>query len=108
MRFRTTFSVALIGMLMLVAAAPAWAGDDLVLAFTEGESEQEVVEEDPGSELGIEPAVPAAPAEEEEAADSPWTQRFLAPTVLALAGVGLIGALVYYGARVRGKYKVAQ
>ncbi len=94
-------------MFVFVVAAPGWAGDDVVLAFTEGESEQEVVEEDPGSELGIEPAVPAAPEEEEEA-ESPWTQRFLAPTVLALAAVGLVGAVAYYGARLRGKYKVAQ
>ena len=107
MRIRTLFSAVLMGMLLLMVAGPAWAGEQLVFAFTEGEGEEEVVEEDTGSELGIEPAVPAEPAEE-EAADIPWTQRFLAPTVLALGAVGLIGALVYYGARVRGKYKVAQ
>ena len=109
MRSPTFLSALLAGVLVLMLAAPAWAGDELVVAFTEGETETdtEVVEQDPGSELGIEPAVPAEPAEEDEE-DRPWTQRFLAPTVLALGAVALIGAVVYYGARVRGKYKVAQ
>ncbi len=51
------------------------------------------------------PAVEAPPeaAEEEEA---PWTTRFLAPTVLAIGVIALVGSVLYYGVRVRGRYKV--
>lgn len=93
---------ALAVLLVVLAALPA-------AAFTEGETEgeAEVVEEDQGSELGIEPAVEAPPVAEEET-EFPWTQRFLAPTVAALAVLGLIGSIVYYGLRVRAKYRVVQ
>lgn len=100
MRTRILLLTALASLFVALHVAPA-------AAFTEGEGEAEVVEEEQGSELGIEPAV-EAPAAEEEAADVPWTQRFLAPTVLALGVVGLLGSIVYYGLRVRGKYRVAQ
>lgn len=102
MRIRAGFVILLLAVAAFVAAAPA-------LAFTEGESEgdTEVVEEDQGSELGIEPAVEAPPVAEDEP-DRPWTQRFLAPTVLALGVVGLLGSIAYYGMRVRGKYRVVE
>ena len=100
MRSRILFAALIATLVTMFAVAPA-------ASVTEGEGEAEVVEEDPGSELGIEPAV-EAPPEVEEAEDRPWTQRFLAPTVLALGVLGLIGSIVYYGVRVRGKYRVAQ
>lgn len=102
MRIRVGFFLLLIAVVATTATGP-------VLAFTEGEGEgeTEVVEEEQGSELGIEPAV-EAPAVVDEETDRPWTQRFLAPTVLALGALGLIGSIVYYGVRVRGKYRVAQ
>lgn len=103
MRTRTVLTIgALATLLVVLAAFP-------VAAFTEGETEgeAEVVEEDQGSELGIEPAVEAPPVAEEEE-ELPWTQRFLAPTVAALAVLGLIASIVYYGLRVRGKYRLAR
>ena len=100
MRIQMLLTALLAALLLVVAVAP-------VLAFTESETETEVVEEDQGSELGIIPAVESTPVAEEEA-DSPWTQRFLAPAVLALGVLGLAGSVAYYGLRIRGKYKVAQ
>lgn len=54
---------------------------------------------------GDAPAVEAPPpaVDDEEA---PWTSRFLAPTVLALGVVAVGGALLFYGVRVRGRYRV--
>lgn len=54
-----------------------------------------------------EPAVEAPPeaAEDEE---QPWTARFLAPTVLLLGVVALGGSVLYYGIRIRGRYKVTR
>ena len=51
------------------------------------------------------PAVETPPdaAEEEE---EPWTARYLAPTTLLLGLVALGGSLLYYGLRVRGRYRV--
>jgi hypothetical protein len=53
-----------------------------------------------------EPAVEAPP----EAADDeeqPWTARYLAPGVLVLGIVALAGSALYYGVRIRGKYRVS-
>lgn len=107
MRTRTLLTAALVTILLVMAAAPALAGDVMTLAFTEGETESEVVEEEQGSQLGIEPAVEAPPTVEAEE-ERPWTQRFLAPAVLVLGLLALIGSVLYYGARVRGRYRVAQ
>ena len=107
MRIRMHLSAAFATLFVVLAVTPAFADDPLTFAFTEGESEAEVVEEDQGSQLGIEPAVEAPPVEEPDDARA-WTQRFLAPAVLALGVLGLIGSMIYYGVRVRGKYRVAQ
>jgi hypothetical protein len=37
-----------------------------------------------------------------------WTFRFLAPTVLAISGIVLVGVAVGYGLRVWGRYRVAR
>lgn len=56
--------------------------------------------------LAAEPAVEAPPEAEEEE-EQPWTQRYLAPTVLLLGVVALGGSLLYYGLRIRGRYRVS-
>ena len=47
-------------------------------------------------------------AEEEEAGEEPWTARYLAPTVAAMAGVVLVLVAVGYAFRVRGRYRVVR
>lgn len=37
-----------------------------------------------------------------------WTFRFLVPTVLVMAGLGIAGTIVLYGVRVRGRYRVVR
>ena len=79
----------------------------MVLA-TAAEEEEAPAEEGPVvSEGGVVPAVEAPPAEEADD-DQPWTFRFMVPTVLALGVLGLIGAMVYYAFRIRGRYQVAE
>jgi hypothetical protein len=106
MRIRSTLVVLTVVLHVLMVGATAVATTDII-AFTEGETETDAEEmtEEQGSELGIVPAV-EAPAESEEESDPPWTQRFLAPTVLILGVLGIAGSLIYYGSRVRGRYKV--
>lgn len=107
MRIRQTLLLVALAAYSVLAVAPATAWSQ-VLAFTEGETEgEEEVVEDQGSELGIVPAV-EAPPEVPETTDAPWTERFLAPTVLALGVLGIAGSVLYYGARVRGRYKVVR
>ena len=53
------------------------------------------------------------PAEEfevdaEEETEDPWTARYLAPTVAAMAGLILVVVVVGYGVRVRGRYRVVR
>ncbi len=106
MRIRSTIVLLAVVLHVLFVGTAALASSDIV-AFTEGEGESdtEEVTEEQGSELGIVPAEEAPPAEE-EATEQPWTQRFLAPTVLILGVLGIVGSLIYYGSRVRGRYKV--
>ncbi len=58
-----------------------------------------VVAQEPAVELPEEP-----PADEEP----PWTARYLAPTVLAMAAVVLALVGVVYAIRVRGRYRVVR
>ena len=37
-----------------------------------------------------------------------WTFRFLVPTVLALSGLIVVGTVIGYGLRVRGRYRVVR
>ncbi len=104
MRTRLTLILIVLSAATLLAVAPAAAFE--VAAFTEGPTESEPAEQDPGSELGIVPAV-EAPVEGAEESDAPWTQRFLAPLVLLLGVLGLVASIAYYGLRIRGKYRVA-
>jgi len=75
---------------------------------TEGDGvEGEGVDEGEGtdSELGIVPAETLPPAADDDF-EQPWTQRFLAPTILILGVLGLIGSVAYYGMRVKSRYRV--
>lgn len=40
--------------------------------------------------------------------DSPWTFRFLVPTVLAMSGAALLVVVAAYGRRVKGRYRVVR
>lgn len=105
MRTRIIFVLAGV-VLALVAASPAPAAPRTVIGLTEGSTETTIAEDTgSGSETGIVPAVEAPPLAEEEE-EAPWTQRFLAPTVLALGVLGLVGSVVYYGVRIRARYHV--
>lgn len=68
-------------------AAPAYAAPALVVA--------------------AEPAVEVPEAEGEDEED-PWTARFLAPAVVAIAVLTVGASLAYYVVRIRGRYRVVQ
>ncbi len=84
-------------------AAAAGMDDGLILA-TEEPAEEEMSDE-PMFEEGMEPAE-IAPAESEAEEDQPWTARFLAPTLLVIGVLVLVGSFAYYGFNVRGRYEV--
>ena len=59
------------------------------------------------------PAEPGGPAvivgeEAEPPAEDAWTFRFLVPTLLAMTGVALVGVILGYGVRVKGRYRVSR
>lgn len=87
-RLRLIVLVLVLGVLVLGPVTAASAGAGQIVA-------------------GDAPAVEAPPDGGEEEED-PWTARFLAPTVLLLGVVALGGSVLYYGARVRGKYRVTR
>ncbi len=106
---RTRILVVLaVAVLALVATSPAWAAPRIVVTFTEGSTETTTTVADTGgagTETGIVPAVEAPPTSETET-EAPWTQRFLAPALLALGILGLVGSIAYYGVRIRARYRV--
>ncbi|MCP4309184.1 MAG: hypothetical protein GY926_14245 [bacterium] len=55
--------------------------------------------------VAAEPAV-VVPESEEEAAEDPWTARFLAPIGAVLGAVAVGSAVAYYVVRIRGRYRV--
>ena len=97
-RVLSTFLV--VGILMAFPVAAV--ADTMVLATAE-EAPAEEAPADEGS--GVVPAE-EAPAGEEESTDQPWTTRFLAPTVLAIGILTLVGAILWYAFRIRGRYEV--
>jgi hypothetical protein len=90
--------------IVAVMPAAALASDGTMLLATEEPAEEEAPAE-PQFEEGQEPAEIAPPASEEEA-EQPWTTRFIAPGILLLGILVLIGAIVYYGLQIRGRYEV--
>lgn len=95
----------LVVALVLGAAAPAWAAQDVALQ-EEGstDAEPEVISE-PGS---IDPAIPVVEESvEAELADPPY--RYLLPAALALTFVVLLFTIIQYFLRVtRTRYRVEQ
>ncbi len=53
------------------------------------------------------PAV-EAPADAVDEVEQPWTARFLVPILLLMGVAALVGSALYYGMRIRGKYRVIQ
>ncbi len=77
-----------------------------MVAFTEGTTETTVADTGgTGTQTGIVPAVEAPPETAEED-DQPWTQRYLAPTILVLGVLGLVASAIVYGLRIRSRYEV--
>lgn len=46
--------------------------------------------------------------EAEPPAEDAWTFRFLVPTLLVLTGIVVVGVLVGYAVRIKGRYRVTQ
>ena len=102
--WRRSFWLGLLIASLLAAPAVAVALDDgsaVLLAVSEEGDEEPA----PVNDSGVVPAIEAPSAEAEEE-DQPWTARYLAPTVLALAVVALFASGGYYVVRIRGKYRV--
>lgn len=110
-------AIAVCIAMMLIGALPALAftdeGDEGIDNTNDdgsGEEGTEVTDEtaEPSvsdNDSGIVPAQEAeAPVDEET--DAPWTERFLAPTVLALGSLAIVGVVAYYYVRLRGRYQV--
>ena len=57
--------------------------------------------------IAAEPAVEVPEPAEPETED-PWTTRFLAPAVVAIAVVAVGASAAYYVVRIRGRYRVVQ
>ncbi|HSR16272.1 MAG TPA: hypothetical protein VLL51_10990 [Gemmatimonadales bacterium] len=92
-----------IALALTVAAGPWYAAS----AQEEPPSQDTTTVEEPGFQPGREPAVvlqPEQPAAETQA----WTFRYLVPTLLTLASLVLLAVLLYYGFRVRGRYRVVR
>lgn len=90
-----------------MAAAPSGVDAPLVLAVEAEDEGEEAPPTTVMSEGGIEPAEMAPPDAEEEREDQ-WTAKFLAPTVAALGALGVVAALILYGVRLRGRYRVVE
>ncbi len=105
-------ALATLFVVVLAPAAVAFPAsyDDStsIVAFAEAESEGDG-DEAPAttmiSEGGVEPAELAPPGDETVAEDQ-WTAKFLAPTVALMGALGVVAAMVLYGVRLRGKYRV--
>ena len=98
--------IAVFMVLLVVAGAPAaaFASDGGVVLATE-EPTEEAPSDEPMFEEGQEPAEITPPAAEDDA-EQPWTSRFLAPTILVIGIVALIGSIAYYGIWVRSRYEI--
>lgn len=94
---RTTFVLAILVALIALAPVAGAATDEpegSVTTLTEEET-------GPLPVVVIDDAV-ADPGEEA------WTFRFLIPTALALAGLVVVGVVIAYAFRVKGRYRVAR
>lgn len=92
--------------LVLIAGAPAvLAGpSDVMIVATEEVVDETTTTVDPNAPVPAE----VAPPVEDDADEAPWTTRFMIPLFLVLGGLGLVGSILFYGARVRGRYTVVR
>ncbi len=88
----TSFGRALAVLLLFVPAPLTVLGTPAAVAGNAGQV------------VAAEPAV-VVPEEDAEPAEDPWTARFLAPLVLIIGVVSLVGASAYYVVRIRGRYR---
>ncbi len=102
MRLTRLFAAVLVALAAFVPAVAVAADAPLLLAAEESE-ESEV--ENTGIPSGA--AVDAEPLSEDEL-EQPWTTRFLVPTVMALAVLGVLASIAYYAMRIRGRYTVVE
>lgn len=107
--------VVLFAAVFLVLSAPALAAlpqslDTSLILATEAETEGDGDEVPPTtsvSEGGIAPAE-LAPTPEAEGDEDQWTAKFLAPTTAILGALGVVAAIILYGVRLRGRYRVVE
>lgn len=92
-RARTLVLLSIMLAVVVAAAAPAAGAVTAPAAF-----DGDVFAAD-GPAVEVPPDAPEAP-------EHPWTARFLAPLVLVLGVGSIAGALLYYGVRIRGRYRV--
>lgn len=94
--------LVLFALAALFAVPAAAAADDALVLATAAETE---TTDAPANESGIVPAV-EADTSGGEAAEQPWTARFLAPLLLTIGIVGLVTSLIAYVTRVKARYRV--
>ncbi len=95
-------ALALVALMTLVVAAPAFATEDAGGA-SDGTTDTTIGVEPISAGDG--PAVVVPPAEADEV-EQPWTARFLIPLFVVTALVLVIGVAVAYNRNVRRRYKV--
>jgi hypothetical protein len=98
---RLLLVLGLLGALLALPAV-AFAGESLLLATAEPAEEEAPP---PTFAPGEEPAE-IAPPQSESDVEQPWTYRFIAPTILVLGVLTIIGVIAYHGVRVRSQYEV--
>jgi hypothetical protein len=97
-RFATI--VLLATSVLVVTALPTLA--PAAVAQEEGTTEEAQL---PADE---QPALPIAETESAAEAEEAWTFRFLVPTLLVIALVAIVGTVLLYAVRVRGRYRVVR
>lgn len=97
-------SVLLVVLSVVAAPAAALGANDSLFVATEEPAGDDAPDE-PQFPKGQEPAE-MAPADAPDEEEQPWTARFLAPAILTLGVLGLVGSVAYYGIRVRSRYEV--
>lgn len=93
--------VVLSALLMLSIAAPALASGDETAA---DDTTDTTIAVEPIAE-GEGPAV-IIPVPEEDAAEQPWTARFLIPLLVVTAILLIIGVAIAYNRSIQRRYKV--
>ncbi|MBT8241624.1 MAG: hypothetical protein KJN63_10390 [Acidimicrobiia bacterium] len=98
-------AIMLLSSVFLVPASFAVADTGQMILATEAD-ESEV----PDADTAVVPSGAAVDADltEEEAAEQPWTQRYLVPTLILLAAIAVGSSFLYYVVRLRSRYTVVE